>query len=71
MNVNETILDTIGNTPLIRLIKLTAECKANIFAKVDSMYEYNKHPRGKIVIPWKKLYLRVNKWVLSYFTLKL
>lgn len=35
MNVNETILDTIGNTPLIRLNKLTAECKANIFAKVE------------------------------------
>lgn len=35
MKVNETILETIGSTPLIRINKLSDGCKANIFAKVE------------------------------------
>lgn len=33
--IKETILDTIGGTPLVRINKLTEGCVANIFAKVE------------------------------------
>lgn len=35
MKVNETILETIGKTPLVKISKLSEGCKANIFAKVE------------------------------------
>jgi cystathionine beta-synthase len=36
MKVYNNILETIGNTPLVRLNKLTAGCKATVLAKVET-----------------------------------
>ncbi len=36
MKVYDNILDTIGNTPLVRINKLTVGCKATILAKVET-----------------------------------
>ncbi len=34
-DIRDTILDTLGNTPLVRLNKVTAEVKAEVIAKVE------------------------------------
>lgn len=36
MKIYNNILETIGNTPLVRLNKLTAGCKATVLAKVET-----------------------------------
>ena len=36
MKVYNNILETIGNTPLVRINKLTAEVSAQVFAKVET-----------------------------------
>ena len=36
MKVYNNILETIGNTPLVKLNKLTAACKGTILAKVET-----------------------------------
>ncbi len=36
MTLYNSILDTIGNTPLVKLNKITKGLKANIYVKVES-----------------------------------
>ncbi|WP_300665308.1 pyridoxal-phosphate dependent enzyme, partial [Fluviicola sp.] len=36
MKVYNNILETIGNTPLVKLNKLTKNCKATVLAKVET-----------------------------------
>ncbi|HEY7726962.1 MAG TPA: hypothetical protein VID50_00745, partial [Candidatus Eisenbacteria bacterium] len=33
--IHESILTTLGNTPLVRLSKITAGCRAEVLAKVE------------------------------------
>lgn len=35
MNTKENILEAVGKTPLVRINRLSKDCKANIFAKVE------------------------------------
>lgn len=37
MNISESILDIIGNTPIVRISKITGNCYASVFAKVESV----------------------------------
>jgi len=37
MNIAENILNLIGNTPIVRITKITGNCYASVFAKVESL----------------------------------
>ena len=43
MRIYDSVLETIGNTPLVRLNRITKDCKATVLAKIES-----RNPGGSV-----------------------